>query len=159
MKGTDVADFLRRNAYTRSSFLGVFPIDRLPTEIARHPCSLVINTGSAVSVGEHWTALYIDSGGVGYYWDSLGPLPVHDNVVDFVNRHTVKCERNYRSVQSVFSDKCGYYCLYFLYKKAQGASMNSLLRPFSTYRLVQNDVWVTRWYYRHRPVPGSSWWG
>lgn len=150
MKGTEVADFLRLNPYTSLAFQGVYPVDRLPPRVG-YPCAIVINTDTVDGAGEHWTAVYIDSFEVGYHFDSLGLLPLHPFVIEFLNAHTVKWSQNSQPVQSVFSEKCGYFCLYFLYQKCRGVPLLTLLRPFSPYRLLHNDVWVTRWYNRHRP--------
>ena len=149
MKGTEVAQFLQRKWPTRRFFQGVYPVDRLPHSI-RYPCCLVINTDTADKSGEHWTALYVSGGGVGVYFDSLGLPPLHPFVVDFLKKHTEKYKCNSSNIQGLLSDKCGYYVLYFLYESASGRTLSQLLQPFSVYWPYQNDLWVVRWYNRHR---------
>ena len=147
MKGTVLAAFLLRKYVTRRSFQGVYPVDRLPRYI-RHPCCLVLNTGKADTQGEHWIAVYVSGGGVGIYFDSLGLPPLNPLVIDFLNRNTRKWFHNSRNIQGVLSDKCGYYCLYFLHEIARGLSLPRLLRPFSVFHPYHNDSWVVRWYNR-----------
>ena len=151
MKGTVLAHFLRNSPYTSSFFQGVYPVDRLPLSV-RYPCAIVINTDTASGEGEHWTAVFINGFQRGVYFDSVGLPPLDRRVLGFLNTHTVKWLANPLTIQSVLSDKCGHYCLYFLYKQARGASLWTLLRPFDARRLWRNDVWVIRWYNRHKPV-------
>jgi len=151
MKGTVLARFLRNNPYTTGIFQGVYPVDRLPLSV-RYPCAIVINTDTASGEGEHWTAVYIDGFQKGVYFDSMGLPPLDPRVLVFLNTHAVKWLANPLTIQSVVSDKCGHYCLYFVYKQTRGASLRSLLRPFDALRLWRNDVWVIRWYNRHKPI-------
>ena len=48
---------------------------------------------------------------------------------------------NKKTLQSLDSDVCGMYCLFFLYFRCRGLKMESILQKFSTNR-VQNDRFV-----------------
>ena len=41
-----------------STFLGVFPSNRLPRRIPTYPSSLIANTDPSSQPGEHWITMY-----------------------------------------------------------------------------------------------------
>ena len=148
MLGTEIAHFLRRDRRTEPLFLGVFPEDLLPKERIAWPCCLVINTASASQIGEHWVSLFVNGFGVGTYFDSYGLRPTVASVTEFLDRNASEWIFNRWPIQNVVSDKCGYYCLYFLYKACRGQSLSRSLRPFHPSKPLRNDIRVTRWYRR-----------
>ena len=150
MLGTELAQFLRGDWRTNSYFVGVYPSDRLPVQRVSWPCCVVINSDPAAEEGEHWVAVYITGGGLGVYFDSYGLYPANQNIQDFLGRNTRLWHWNRQPIQSVLSDKCGYYCLYFLTKSTEGQGLARLLRPFDVLRPFQNDIRVTQWFYRQK---------
>ena len=148
MLGPELAQFLRGDWRTNNYFVGVYPSDRLPSRVVSWPCCLVINTDPAEQEGAHWVAVYITPGGVGVYFDSYGLYPVNENITNFLGANTRMWHYNTQPLQSVLSDRCGYYCLYFLTKSSQGQSLDRLLRPFDVLRPFQNDIRVTQWFHR-----------
>lgn len=151
MLGPELAQFLRSDWRTNRYFAGVFPCDRLPRgSFGREdwPCCLVINTDSATEGGEHWVGVYIDAWGEGIYFDSYGWEPIDPRIIDFLERSTRTWYCNTQTIQSPWSEKCAYFCLYFLTKAAQGWSLRRILRPFDPVRRFQNDIRVTQWFHR-----------
>lgn len=55
--------------------LGVFPSDRIPTQIQTFPCGFILNTDPQNRPGNHWVAVYITSPGKGEFFYSLGRNP------------------------------------------------------------------------------------
>lgn len=143
----ELAHFLRRDGRTRRCFQGVYPIDRLPSDV-RFPCALVINTDVAARPGKHWLAIYIDCFRRGVFFDSYGFEPRHPALIDFLQRHTVYWRFNDIQIQSLLSKKCGLFCLYFLYQQARGLTLQATLKPFDRLRLEKNDRYIVNWYCR-----------
>ena len=155
MRGPQLAQFARGEWWVNTCFEGVYPIDRLPTVVSG-PCGLIINTDPADGEGEHWVSVYINSEGVGVFFDSFGLGPP-SKLRDFLRQNTVSWYHNSIPLQSVVSSKCGYYCLYFLYKSVRGYSLPGLLTPFHPQKPYCNDSWVTNWYHRKRRKQRDSW--
>jgi len=64
--------------------------------------------------GTHWSCLIL-ANKYGLYWDSFG-LPIPTSIKIFLNKN--KCKKIYYSIdqiQTLSSNACGYYCIYFLY--------------------------------------------
>ena len=150
MKGPQLAHFARLDPWSNTCFEGVYPLDRLPVVVSRSPGAVIVNTDPGDEAGEHWVSVYISSAGVGVYFDSFGVPPTEPELINFLNRNTVCWYHNQTTIQSVASDSCGYYCLYFVYKSARGYSLPALLRPFHPLRPHRNESRVTNWYYSHK---------
>ena len=145
MRGSELAHFLRSDRQTRTAFQGVCPINKLPNRIS-YPCVLVVNTDLAGSPGEHWTCVYIDAFQKGVFFDSYGIGPRHPVLLAFLNYHCLSWFHSEIPIQSVFSTKCGEFCLYFLFLRARGVSLQRILSPFDRLRLDKNDIFVSDWY-------------
>lgn len=95
------------------NFDGVYARDTLPTGKKRN-AMLVMNTDTSNLPGQHWVAVIIRRK-VGYCFDSLG-FPPSSTLSKWMNRQCDKWSSNTnRRVQPMYSELCGYYCLYFLY--------------------------------------------
>lgn len=149
MNTLELSHFLRRDGYVNRAFQGIYPIDRLPSQVY-YPCAIVINTDTAEGAGKHWIALYIDSFQVGVFFNSFGVGPTHQSVREFLVKHTVKWTYSNVQIQGVLSITCGLYCLYFLHQVARGVSVPWLLRPFDRLDLWRNDIWITDWINQER---------
>ena len=66
---------LKRNAYTKKIFDGVFPADEVPEIIDTFPCGFVANTDPSTEPGMHWVAFYFPSREKGEFFDSYGNPP------------------------------------------------------------------------------------
>ena len=61
---------------------GVFSRDQTPNQVS-FPCAYIFNTHPHNREGEHWICVYIDSNGVGEYFDSFGFLLLLGEFSDF----------------------------------------------------------------------------
>ena len=125
---------------TREAFIGVFPIDKLPTQIPRYPCFLVVNTQAHNLPGEHWLSIYISKGRRGEVFDSLG-LPIGHFLRRWLNSHATAGWSNNRKVyQNPLSDTCGAFAIFYILNRLQSEQL-----PFSSCLLV-NDILVKSFY-------------
>jgi hypothetical protein len=119
-----------RDACLQDRFRGVFARDQVLRCLI--PGFFICNTALYVERGEHWVS---DDYNVEFF-DSFGKSPqfygwdISGNV-----------KYNKKTLQSLDSDVCGMYCLFFLYFRCRGLKMESILQKFSTNR-VQNDRFV-----------------
>lgn len=84
--------------------------------------------------GTHWTAFYIEKGKA-VYFDSFGfimPLQVQEFLSDYK-----PVPYNVKTIQSVRSGVCGWYCFYFLYYMSHSKKNKSLIDRFVNFL----DIW------------------
>lgn len=92
---------------------GIFNKDDLPSK--RQEGGYIFNLQDSVDEkgnplpGTHWTAAYIE-GNKACYFDSFG-FPPPEQVDNFIGKHAWSGNQ----IQSIRSEVCGYYCLYFLW--------------------------------------------
>ena len=66
MNGRQLTQRILNDRYTRRTFRGVFPRDRLPLRVStRHPSAYVIYTDNQDGPGQHWVVVWFDGRGRG----------------------------------------------------------------------------------------------
>jgi len=114
-----------------SRYYGTYPRDILPQYIP-NDSGIIINTDKSTQSGEHWVAVYKSTNGIPVYFDSFGLIPTRPEIVKFIKDNTsMGWFYNAINFQSIFSDTCGLYCIYFLTNYFNGGS-------FETFRAVFN---------------------
>ena len=69
-------------------------------------------------------------------------MPVPD-IVLFIRRYAKGIiQMNKRQIQSLGSDVCGQYCIYYLSKRAVNQTMNQIINVFNEDRRRDNDIYV-----------------
>ena len=127
-----------------STFLGVFPSNRLPRRIPTYPASLIANTDPASQPGEHWIAMYFPDKTKSEFFDSYGfpPSFYSTHFTKYLSQGKKRTGRNKTSLQSLNSFACGYYCLYYLYFRTRGKSMKAIEQSFTPKNKQANDAHV-----------------
>ena len=95
--------------------------------------------------GSHWVAAYIENKETVKYFDSFGPLnclyPATKNVKNTENfcytspnSYIYSFLNKYKSItlnktiyQSISSNNCGYFCIYFIYTKSKGILFEKIM--------------------------------
>ena len=126
---------------------GVFPSDGLPTYIFKRPRFFIANTDPHNKPGRHWVAFYFPKRGPAEFFDSGGrpPSKVHRNFTKFLKKHTKRYVYNKRKLQSVGSNACGPFVMYYVMHRALGVPMNKIANKFNRKELSKNDRHVTEW--------------
>ena len=130
---------LKRFKPLTNIFIGVFGKNEL--KATSYPFCLISNESNYGTKGTHWVALYFDVAGNCDYFDSYGQPPKKE-IQDFMNKHAKSIQVNTKQFQSIDSDVCGQYCIYFLTKRALHHSMHEILSVFNENRHNENDVYV-----------------
>lgn len=131
MNSSQIHTILSRDPVSARYFEGVFPSDKIPT-IRKFPCALVLNTDKHDEKGTHWLAVYIQDKRTIEFFDSFGlpPEVYGEDITRFIKRYyRIQC--NKIPVQSVTSNVCGQYCIYFIVKRCQGLCMKSIIHLLS----------------------------
>ena len=124
------------------TFGGVFAYDRLPSVVRTFPSSYIVNTDSAKKKGRHWIALYFESSKLCDIFDSYGLTPF-GRIYSFASDNSETVHYNNLFLQDPSSKLCGLYCLYFLYYRSRGYSLENIINSsFVEYSWKENDVHV-----------------
>lgn len=144
MDAHEINSILTRHWSSRSTFLGTFPCDKLPTNIGQSVFGLVVNTEDHTQPGGHWLAIYSSSllEPVEYF-DSYGNEPTNKYIKDFIQNTPNRLQQHSgKQVQQVFSASCGLHCVYYLVNRCMGIAYQDILNTYSNTKLSENDNMV-----------------
>jgi hypothetical protein len=131
MNSTDIHKILSRDPYTAKYYLGVFPCDKIPA-IEQFPSAMVINTDKHDEKGTHWLAIYIQSNYTLEFFDSYGlpPEAYGKDITKFLKKYP-NIRWNKIVMQSLTSNVCGQYCIYFILRRCQGLCMKFIIHQLA----------------------------
>lgn len=132
-------------------FKGVYSANNIPGYVCTYPAAYIFNTHPKHKPGEHWVSVYFSAKKEGTYFDSFGLPPIDKRVLRFLQKNTTKWTYSNKVLQHPFSFLCGGFCIYFLIKKCQGQSLNTLLKGFR-FDLDLNDNKIIRFLKRTFPT-------
>ena len=139
MYGIELKQRLLRDRNVCRYFRGVFPCDLLPHFVNQGiPHAFIINLDTHKEPGSHWVALYISSGGHAVYFDSFG-APPFKLINSFILRNSRTQVFNSMVIQSLTTQTCGLYCIYFIQRMCRGAKLNELHQHFDPRFPQRND--------------------
>lgn len=126
MDGEQIHTILMNDPMTSVRFRGVFARDTIPNLEKNQ--GIIINTDESSLPGTHWLAIYKNEDDELEFFDSFGRSPYFYGF-DLYNLFDVKkvCWNSVK-FQSITSNVCGAYCIFFLYKRCRNVSMLSILR-------------------------------
>lgn len=116
----------------------VFAANRLPVNVSL-PMYLISNLDPDTKPGSHWVAIYINSRGVGEYFDSFGrkPISYHE---EFLKRNCKHYIYNGVEIQNCLTSVCGMYSLVYIYCRFNGMSMHNFVNKFSNNTLCNDYI-------------------
>jgi hypothetical protein len=142
--------FLKNMTRGRRAYVNVLPCDGLDNlKIETFPAYLIVNSKDSSHGGEHWISLYLRKStgnktileffcsyglGIEYY---------ASNFVNFAKRLVATVIENRVPLQSIGSNVCGSYALFFLYNRMKGHCQMSAYCNFSN-DFHENDARIRR---------------
>jgi len=139
MNELQINKILQRCPKTRGIFIKCAPADRMPIR-DHYPYAAVFNTDKASRPGQHWVAIFVPSKDVVEYFDSYGDLPNIDIAAYLYLFPEVK--RSTQPLQSLFSNVCGQYCIYFVIQRCLGRRYEDIISLLR--RLKDPDKYVAQ---------------
>lgn len=111
--------------HTRTSFIGVFASDRIPSlsTLSAYPCCFVVNLDPHDAPGSHWVAYYLESTRHVEFFDSYGNPPSL-----YLLEFATPIAFNEHEFQSLDSNVCGHYCIYYLTLRATQHTLSSICK-------------------------------
>lgn len=120
MDENEIRRIMRTHPLLKLSFEDVLSVNEvcLPT---KKPASFIFNLDPSHEPGSHWVAVYYTARGQYWYFDSYGSPPPEDltRTYEYLREWTLP-------VQSLFSNVCGHYCIYFLYLCVKGLTWTQI---------------------------------
>jgi hypothetical protein len=131
MNSSEIYNILSRDPISARYFTGVFPSDKAP-HITQFPTTLVLNTDKHDEKGAHWLAIYIqDNSTVEFFYSyGLPPETYGKDITRFVNKYP-NIRWNKIVMQSLTSNVCGQYCIYFILRRCQGLCMKFIIHQLA----------------------------
>ena len=117
------------------NFRGCFPINKLPK--IKFPMSLIINSDNENEEGTHWMALKFLKNKKVLYFDSFGEEPPEE-ILNYVKKSGKLIIFSNLQIQSIFSDKCGQFCMSFIKNVNSKSSFEHFLSVFDKNNLLYN---------------------
>ena len=141
MNSAQIHKILSRDPVCARYFSGVFPCDKIPA-IQKFPSVMVVNTDKHNEKGTHWLAVYIQDKKTLEFFYSYGfpPVTYGEDITRFVKMYP-RIRWNTTSLQSLTSNVCGQYCIFFIIKRCHGLCMDSIIsvlcRKKNDFRMFQ----------------------
>lgn len=131
LSNVDIDNFAKRNKI--KNYIGCFSKDMLPHR--RLTGFYVINMeDNDAGNGTHWVLTQEKNGG-SIYMDSFAVPPP----LDVLNYFTHPMETLSHQLQDLDSDRCGYFCQYYMKQLSLGRSMDDIIQDFDIHDLKKND--------------------
>ena len=112
MNGLQIKDLLKKDSQAKKIFKKVCALDEI--EVPSYPSAYVINSDTSDKKGEHWVAVYFDKNRRGEYFDSYGLPPAVLALEAYMDHFLLDWIYNCKTIQSLFSNVCGHYCVYLI---------------------------------------------
>ena len=131
--------FLSSICETAKYYKGCFPADVIPYPKI-FPASMVVNLDDKHEPGSHWTAVWCRSPSEVWFFDSYGQKP-EGELKKYLQRFG-KLVVNTCVIQSIISNVCAYYAMYFVYSVSIGQDFEQVLTNLA---IVNNpDLYVSK---------------
>jgi hypothetical protein len=90
--------------------------------------------------GSHWVAVYLKNSRLAYYFDSYArePIPL---VKKFLKQYK-RVVKNVTAFQSILSETCGHYCIYFVFSASLGTPFVTIINKLSNH--LNPDKYVSK---------------
>ena len=139
MDAHELRAIISRDIRLNRQFLDVFAADELPYQIPVGGLAIV-NCCERTEPGKHWIAICQETSNRLEFFDSYGFEPAMYNLENKLPISNAVVY-NSKTLQSIYSDVCGQYCLYYCYFKARGYALSDIVSVFSN-DYKSNDYYV-----------------
>ena len=112
MNNLQIEGLLKKDSQAKKILKNVCTLDEI--EVLSYPSAYVINSDTSNKKGEHWVAVYFDKNRRGKYFYSYGLPPAILGPEAYMDRFSLDWIYNRKTIQSLFSNVCGHYCVHFI---------------------------------------------
>ena len=105
-----------------------------------YPGSYVVNTDPSTAPGEHWVAMFFNNQRFAEFFDSYGLHPIVYGLTGVLDSHSSSWTYNSKTLQSLISEVCGPYTVYYILFRSCGCSLSEILTHFSSNVSLNNKT-------------------
>lgn len=121
------------------TYVGTFPHNLVKAIPSNRNTSQVINLHHSHQEGSHFVCLFNDiKSPYVYYFDSYGIYP-SDIIQDVIRKTGKKIMYNSKTIQSVKSNRCGFYCYLFIEMMSKNIAYLEFIKIFRNKGGLGND--------------------
>ena len=124
MDSQKITRMLSKCEATHKYFTGTFPEDKIEMPMW-YPASMVVNLDESSEPGSHWVAIFAKSPNDAMYFDSYGQQP-KGNILAVLKKFRKVTTSDF-VIQSIISNVCAAYCIYFIYMASKGRNYEEIL--------------------------------
>lgn len=147
MNSEELKNIIRKDKFMKNIFMGIYACDEIHNlHKTERPTLFIANTDPSSMTGQHWVAFYTNGKTVEYFC-SYGIQPFVLEFKDFLT-HFKNIKINTVRLQSSHSKVCGLYCIYYMYHKSRGKTLEQILKTFEPKKYCLNDKNVCRFIHR-----------
>ncbi len=147
MKGSELKCAIQCDPVLQCHALGVYAKDTLPvltSSMIRRGVGLIVNTDCSHKKGRHWVAMYF-KGKRAELFDSLAE-PIDAVFDSYLKTYVQSYLHIDERIQSVDSNVCGLYCLYYLLCTLKAKwSFHRIVHQFDVRNFLWNDTFVSQY--------------
>lgn len=132
-----------KKMFKKKHFLGCFPADIHP-KTKRKIFSLIFNLSKHNEEGTHYIAIFANAKTL-MYFDPFGKKCKNKHIKRFIanNKQTRKIKEVKRTIQSLNSNFCGFFCLAFILSQELKIPLSKFFKMFHNDDLNLNDDVIT----------------
>jgi hypothetical protein len=120
------------------SFRGVYSHDTIPN-LGNKKLSLIVNYDNYSGPGTHWICIYNDpTKRYLEFFDSYGIAP-SSHIQSILRKLKKPILYNSGQIQSIKSNRCGWYCMDYIKKREQGKSPGDIIFEYKPNGSIDND--------------------
>ena len=143
MDSKEIKDLMMKDQKIKKNFKGVYPIDLIPENV-EYPSLIVVNLDTSEKKGSHCIVLHYISNHIVEHFDSIGRKP-DEYINNILFKQNVTYKYNNKRLQSLYSNTCGLFCLFYSYYSSRNEDMVRVLHRFgNTYK--ENEFIVIKFY-------------
>ena len=136
MEATLIHRILSQNVSTKPYFRGVYASDTIPP--LKNKSAVVVNLDKSSERGSHWICMFTEDGKHLEFICSYGKSPYfYGDIFKTFLLNFSHVSWNNTCFQSLTSNVCGAYCIYFLLKRCQGHSLYCIIHELK--KCKKND--------------------
>lgn len=134
----EIDDFFSK--LPKCKYGGCYALDELPENIQNK--HYICNLDTSDKDGSHWVLISNNNPDYCAYFDSFG-RECPDEIEKFMRGSKKTCIRNQCSIQNIFSEICGFYCMLFIVDQdMKGKQFTDCVYEYDLHNTNDNDDMV-----------------